>query len=94
MTRKEKFEQIFGFKPDENKSIYCEPWWNEEYHSPIRHNGKGHKCGECEYFNRDKKHACGYECERPNWVFRTSCGFLKYPSTPACKEFKERENGK
>ena len=94
MTNIEKFEQVFGFRPDENKNIYCESWWQENYHSPVRYDGKNHKCGECAYLNLNIKTSVGYKCERPNSRGKLFSSYFKYKHTFACKDFKERENGK
>ena len=53
---------------------------------------KTRKCGECQYLNtEDTTHSVGFPCRRPNHYWRTPTAYLKYKHTPACRDFKPRE---
>ena len=47
-------------------------------------------CGRCKYLGEYKNHL-GNKCENPEHCFRSKNAAYRQRSTPACKDFEEKE---
>lgn len=49
------------------------------------------KCGSCAYLDLEDRSTIGFECHRPNHNFRSCSASRKYKTTPACVDYRARE---
>lgn len=54
----------------------------------------GKRCGTCQLLDNrpEAKTSIGYPCLRKNHEWRSNTAHLKYTTTPACVDYKERES--